>query len=103
MSSVKDREPRTRLGSISVPKLKRNTSPDDKLFLHRAGILKAGLADNSGEMIFSPVTRQIIENIKDSTVVLKVEYPIDRSKGEDYFVADNVFEVSKKALLGFIK
>lgn len=103
LSSIVDKPPVTRVGSKNILTPQRNAKIEDKLFKDRAGIVSVGMPSDSGEMIFSPLTGDLLQRITANRIIIKIEKSENKTEKEKYTVTDNVFEIPKKTLQDFIK
>ena len=103
LSSVVDKPPVTKAGSKKIVTPQQDAKIEDKLFKDRAGIVSVGMSDDSGEMIFSPLTGDLLQRITANRVIIKIEKSENKTEKEKYIVTDNVFEIPKKTLQDFIK
>jgi len=103
LSSIKNESPRTSVGSAPDLRPAIGRPALEKLFMKRAGIAMVGIEDDSGEMIFSPLTKQTVDRIRQKIVTIKVAPPMEKTLKEQYFIVDNVFSVPRKALQDFLK
>ncbi len=70
---------------------------NDKLFSQRAGDIKIGIADNSGEMNFENLSLDSLGKVSTNNVMVKIEKPSYQNE-ENCILVNNVFEASKAQL-----
>ncbi len=103
LSLIKNQDPHPRVGSNKQGKISGTEKARDKIFSKRAGIIMVGMRDNTAEMIFAPLTKQLVDKIKSKTAVVKIEQSQNKTSKEEYFVVDNIFEVPRETLRDLVK